>query len=154
MIQIQIKMTWRWRWLEDKDDLNMKMTWRWKGLEDDPDDTEKKTCGDKLCWENNFLVKRECLCNCNFRMYSLVFIMYCNLMLILGCICNVLESCHNPMFILGCICNLLDSCHTPMFILGSFYNVNKSCQVIVGNPPIGQGLKSPPLWGPRVIRLS
>ena len=23
------------------------------------------------------------------------------------------------------------------------YNVNKSCQVIVGNPPIDQGLKSP-----------
>ena len=26
--------------------------------------------------------------------------------------------------------------------IGRFYNVNKSCQVIVGNPPIGQGLKS------------
>ena len=65
-------------------------------------------------------------CNCNFGMYSLVFIMYCN-----------------PMFILGCICNVFESCHTPMFIWGSFYNVNKSCQVIVGNPPIGQGLNSP-----------
>ena len=38
--------------------------------------------------------------------------------------------------------------------IGRFNNVNKSCQVIVGNPPIGQGLKSPQLWGPRVIRLS
>ena len=26
--------------------------------------------------------------------------------------------------------------------IGSFYNVNKSYQVIVGNPPIVQGLKS------------
>ena len=63
-------------------------------------------------------------------MHSLLFLMYCN-----------------PMFIPGCICNVLESCHTPMFILGSFYNVNKSCQVIVGNPPLGQGLKSPQLWG-------
>ena len=39
--------------------------------------------------------------------------------------------------------NVIESCHAPMFRLGSFYNVNKSCQVIVGNPPIGQGLKSP-----------
>ena len=29
-------------------------------LDDDPDDTEKKTCADKLCRENTFLVKREC----------------------------------------------------------------------------------------------
>ena len=36
----------------------------------------------------------------------------------------------------------------------SFYNVNKSCQVIVGNPPIVQGLKSPQFRGIRVIRLS
>ena len=67
-----------------------------------------------------------CWCNCNFGMYSLVFLMYCNL-----------------MFISGCICNVLKSCHTPMFIPESFYNVNKSCQVTVGNPPICQGLKSP-----------
>ena len=26
--------------------------------------------------------------------------------------------------------------------IGRFYNVNKSCQVIAGNPPIVQGLKS------------
>ena len=32
-----------------------------------------------------------------------------------------------------------------------FYNVNKSCQVIVGNPLIDQGLKSPQLWGPRLL---
>ena len=67
---------------------------------------------------------------------------------------NVFESCHTPMFILGCVCNVFESSHTLMFILGSFYNVNKSCQVIVGNPTIGQGLNSPQLWGPRVIRLS
>ena len=73
----------------------------------------------------------------NFRMYSLVFLMYCTL-----------------MFILGCVCNVIESCHAPMFIPGSFNNVNKSCQVIVGNPLIGQGLKSPQLWGPWVIRLS
>ena len=36
----------------------------------------------------------------------------------------------------------------------SFYNVNKSCQVIVGNPLIGQGLKSPQFQGTRVFRLS
>ena len=29
--------------------------------------------------------------------------------------------------------------------------MRKSCQVIVGNPLIGQGLRSPQLWGPRVI---
>ena len=123
----------------DEADLKMNMTWRWRWqeLNDDPDDIEKKTCADKLCRENTFLVKRECWCICNFGMYSLVFLMYYNL-----------------MFISGCICNLLESCHTPMFIPRIFYNINKSCQDIVGNPPIGQGLNSPQLWGPRVIRLS
>ena len=38
--------------------------------------------------------------------------------------------------------------------IGRFNNVNKSCKVIVGNPPIDQGLKSPQLWGTRVIRIS
>ena len=38
--------------------------------------------------------------------------------------------------------------------IGRIYNVNKSCQVIVGNPPIDQGLKSSQFWGTRVIRLS
>ena len=91
------------RWLEDEEDLKMKMTWRWRWreLDDDPDDTEKKTCAGKFCRENTFLVKRECWCNCNFGMYSLVFLMYCNPMFILGCICNVLESCHSPMFLSG-----------------------------------------------------
>ena len=74
---------------------------------------------------------------CNFGMYSSVYLMNCT-----------------PMFIPGCVCNVFESCHTPMFIPKSFYNVNKSCQVIVGNPPIGQWLKSPQLWGPRFIRLS
>ena len=141
MIQIQ------WWWSRSSDDLDPAMMiqiewwsiskWRWQELNDDPDDTEKKTCADKLCRENTFLVKRECWCNCNFRMYSSAYLMYCT-----------------PMFIPGCVCNVINSFHTPMFILGGFYNVNKSCQVIVGNPPIGQGLKSLQLWGPRVIRLS
>ena len=103
---IQIQWWWsrsKWIWLVDEDDLNINMTWRWRwqGLDDDPDDTEKKTCVDKLCRENTFLVKRECWCNCNFRMYSLLFLMYCNLMFISGCICNVLESCHAPRFLSG-----------------------------------------------------
>ena len=32
-----------------------------------------------------------------------------------------------------------------------FNNVNKSCKVILGNPPIDQGLNSPQLWGPRLL---
>ena len=44
------------------------------------------------------------------------------------------------------------SCHNVSIRI--FYNVNKLCQVIVGNPPIYQGLKSPQLQGPRVIRLT
>ena len=131
-VMLQIK----W-WCRLDDDPMMIQTWRWRWLDDDPDDTKKKTCANKLCQENTLLVKRECWCNCNFGMYSSVYLMYCT-----------------PMFILGCVCNVIESCHTPMFIPGSFYNVNKSCQVIVGNPPIGQGLKSPQLWGPWVIRLS
>ena len=47
------------------------------------------------------------------------------------------------MFILGSICNIIESCHAPDVPIGRFYNVNKSCQVIVGNPPIVQGLKPP-----------
>ena len=38
--------------------------------------------------------------------------------------------------------------------IGSFYTVNNSCQVIVGNPPIDQGLKSLQFHGTRVIRIS
>ena len=90
MIQIQMKMTWRWRWIEDEDDLktNMTRTWRWPRWY-----REEYLCW-KLCRENTFLVKRECWCICKFRMFSLVFLMYCNPMFIQGCICNVLESCH------------------------------------------------------------
>ena len=82
------------RWLEDEEDLKMKVTWRWRwwDLDDDLDDTKKKTCAIKLCWENTFLVKRECWCNCNFGIYSLVFLMYCNPMFILGCIVMYLSS--------------------------------------------------------------
>ena len=91
MIQI------RWRWLIEEDDLKMKMTWRWRRPDDDPNDTEKKTCADKLCRENTFLVKRECWCICNFGMYSLVFLMYCNLMFISGyivmCLSYVMPRC-------------------------------------------------------------
>ena len=56
---------------------------------------------------------------------SLVFLIYCN-----------------PMFIPGC--TWVMSC--PDVPIENFYNVNKSCQVIVGNPPIDQGLKSPQFW--------
>ena len=99
MIQIEWWSISRWRWLEDEDDLKMNMTWRWWELDDDPDDTEKKTCANKLCWENTFLVKGECWRNCNFRMYSLVYIMYCTPMFIPGSIYNVIESCHASMFL-------------------------------------------------------
>ena len=88
MIQIEWWSRSGWRWLEDEGDLNIEMTWRWRWwrLDNDPDDTEKKTYANKLCRENTFLVKRERWCNCNFRMYSLVFLMYCNPMFISGCI--------------------------------------------------------------------
>ena len=84
-----------WWWSRANDDpypneyeLNVNMTWRWRWreLNDDPDDTKKMTCADTFCRENTFPVKRECWCNCNFRMYSLVFLIYCNSMFILGCI--------------------------------------------------------------------
>ena len=108
MIQIQMKMTWRWRWLEDEYDLKMKITWswRWRGIEDDPDDTKKNTCADKLCRENTFLVKMECWCNCNFRMYSLVYFIHCISLVLdvpIRTIINVIKSCKvievNPSFL-------------------------------------------------------
>ena len=100
MIKIQ-----KWRWHEDKDDLEMQMTRR---------STEQDQWW-KLFRENTFPVKKECWCNCNFRMYSLVFIIYCN-----------------PIFIPGCY--YVMSC--PDVPIGKIYNVNKSCQFIMGNPPI------------------
>ena len=136
MIQIQ------WRWITNEDDLQMKMTWiwrwlwRWRRPDNDLDDTEKKTSADKLCRVNTFLVKRGCWCNCNFGMYSLVFLIYCN-----------------PMFISGCIVMYLSHV-IPQFLFREVSIMRKSCQVIVGNPPISQGLKSPQLWRPWVIRLS
>ena len=48
-----------------------------------------------------WVTHNQCWCNCNFGMYSLVFLMYCNPMFIPGCICNLLESCHAPMFLPG-----------------------------------------------------
>ena len=40
-----------------------------------------------------------CWCICNSGMYSSMYLMYCNLMFITGCIYNVIESCcHAPMF--------------------------------------------------------
>ena len=139
--RVMIQMQWWWSRSRDdpdpvEDDLKMKMTWRWRGLDDDPDDTEKKTCVDKLCWENTFPVKRECWCNYNFEMYSLVFLIYCN-----------------PMFIPGCIVMYLSHLMSRWSDREASIMRN-SCQVIVGNPLIGQGLKSPQLWGPWVIRHS
>ena len=124
---------WWWSRSDDEDDLKMNMTWRWQGLDDDPNDTEKKTCAEN-CVERipselrgsvDVYVTSECI--------SLLFLIYCN-----------------PMFILGCAWVM--SC--PDVPIRKIYIVNKSCQVIVGNPPIGQGLKSPQFQGTRVIRLS
>ena len=39
----------------------------------------------------------------------------------------------------------------PNVPIEKFYNVNKSCKVIVGNPPIDQGLKSPQYWGTSLL---
>ena len=90
---IQIQMTWRWRWLEDEDDLKT----RWSSWY-----REEDQCW-KLCRKNTFLVKRECWCICNFRMYSSMYLlMYCNPMFISGCFYYVFESCgHASMFRLG-----------------------------------------------------
>ena len=87
MIQIQrMKMTWRLRRLK------MQMA-RWSSWY-----REEDQCW-KLCRKNTFLVKRECWCICNFRMYSSMYLMYCNPMFIPGCIYYVIESCcHAPMF--------------------------------------------------------
>ena len=81
----------------DDPDLKMNMTWKWRWLDDDPNDTQKKTCVDKLFRENTFLVKRECWYICKFRMYSLVYLMYCTPMFIPGSVCNLFESCHALM---------------------------------------------------------
>ena len=84
-----MKKNWRIRWLEDS---KMKMT-RWSSW-----CREEDQCW-KLCRKNTFLVKRECWCNCNFGMYSSMYLMSCNPMFILGCIYYVIESyCHAPMF--------------------------------------------------------
>ena len=100
--RVMIQIRW-WRWLEYEYDLKMEMAWRWRwqGIDDDPDDTEKKTCTDTLCRQNTFLVKRECWCNCKFRRYSSIYLMYCTPMVIPVCFCNLFVSCHAPMFILG-----------------------------------------------------
>ena len=89
MIQIwRMKMTWRLRRLK------MQMTRRssWYKEEDH-------------CWKlrrkNTFLFKRECWCICNFGMYSSMYLMYCNPIFILGCIYDIIESCHTPMFLSG-----------------------------------------------------
>ena len=57
----------------DPDDLKTKMTQRrrWSSW-----CREEDQCW-KLCRKNTFLVKRECWCICNFRMYSSMYSMYC-----------------------------------------------------------------------------
>ena len=69
MIQIE-----RWSRSEDEDDLKTKMTWRqrWSSWS-----REEDQCW-KLCRNNTFLVKRECWCICNFRMYPYMYLMYFN----------------------------------------------------------------------------
>ena len=123
--RVMILIQWWWsRSSDDPDPVMIQIQWWWSRSSDnpDPDDIEKKTCTNKLCRENTFLVNRECWCNCNFKMYSLVYLMYCTPMIIF-------ES----VWFMSCLDDPIKS----------FYNVNKSCQVIVGNPPIDQGLKSP-----------
>ena len=39
-----------------------------------------------------------CWCNCNFGMYSPMYLMSCTPMFIPRCVYNVIESCHAPMF--------------------------------------------------------
>ena len=51
------------RWLEDEEDLKMTRTRWWSRRY-----REEDLCW-KLCQKNTFLVKRECWCICNFRMY-------------------------------------------------------------------------------------
>ena len=54
------------------------------------------TFADELCLENTFLVKMDCLCNCNFGMYSLVyFIYYISLVpdVAIGRVINIIKSC-------------------------------------------------------------
>ena len=66
-------------------------------------------------------------------MYSLVFLMYCN-----------------PMFILGCVVMYL--IHViPRCLFREVSIMTKSCKVIVGNPHIGQGLKSLQCRGTRLL---
>ena len=111
-VVMMIQISW-WRRLEEEDELKTQKTRRWKGLEDkeylNTKEDLKMTrwsswCREeyqcwKLCWKNTFLVKRECWCICNFKMYSSMYLMYRNPMFILGCIYNVIESCfHALMF--------------------------------------------------------
>ena len=59
-------------------------------------DPVMKTCADELCQENTFIVKRECLCICNFGMYSLLYFIYCISLVpdvLIGRIINVIKSC-------------------------------------------------------------
>ena len=59
-------------------------------------DPVTKTCDDELSQENTFLVKRECCCICNFRMYSLIYFIY-SISLVLDVpiegFINVIKSC-------------------------------------------------------------
>ena len=96
---------------DDDDDPVMIQLWWWSS--DDPalmmiqwwsnfdDDLEKKTCADEFFQENTFLVKRECWCICNFRIYWIVYFMYCTPMFLWGSIYNVIEFFHTSMFLLG-----------------------------------------------------
>ena len=76
----------RQRRLEDEYNLKMNMT-RWSNRY-----REEDQCW-KLCRKNTFLVKRECWCICNFKMYSSMYLMYCNPIFIPGCFYYVFESC-------------------------------------------------------------
>ena len=49
--------------------------------------------------KSNSQTNPNCCCNCNFKMYPLVYLMYCTPMFISGCVYNVFESFHAPMFL-------------------------------------------------------
>ena len=90
-----------------------------------------------------------------YLLCSLVCIAFCavDVIVTLECI-QLYILCIVPRCLFQEVSVMYLSMSCPDVPIGRFNNVNKSCQVIMDNPPIVQGLKSPQLWGPRVIRLS
>ena len=80
----------------------------------------------------------------NTNQQVFIMLMYLQLRNVFTCISYVL---YPDVYFGKCL-----SC--PNVAIKRFNNVNKSCQVIMGNPPIDQGLKSPQLRVTSVIRLT